>query len=1559
MHIIMANLNPLKPKDSGDLKLSSSTSSKAPIERKVTIDALAPSSPSANSAEKKYFSSESLKPSPAYDSVRQKNFETLAPDEDAGIREFMHSRTVGGHSRQEDSNLKSTNSILAPKKNIVAQNKILSSSVQRKKARPSGFEKMTDKDKADAYFKLQEENLHLKKDHSQLENTIKLMKSNFSRLEKGVKIEREIAENYTGKDFKSSMIDTNTNLETLKTKYEIVKAENKILVKAALTGNLNKQLLSRIDGPSLNKFNMKPKVLSGAVIFDIKKDSHLSPRSISPVQDEKSEYYRIEYERLSRDYLDLQNKLREEQKKNNELEFKLNTRSKTPESYQDVTELREKNERMEKQLADLLQTPFTKDESRTKFFQSEISSAKERALKLESQVASLQEQVRIVSIEKDKYKEDYLILSGKLQSKENYMNEFETQLRNIGGMDLNAFMKALGLMKLRGEEPAWSQLDFLEKGTMIPNDLKSLQREIERLKLEKGQLAAEVEKSQSLLTLKNEMEREKTAMYESEIEQLKIQSKSAQQRTEELARLADFRANRVIQLERNQRLNVYDDDNRIVASKTQITVGELHSSAPEFVESGTEVSTNENILDLWLGEAEFYQTALEQVLKGQVSVSYNFVTFLTVDFFNMETQTTSLCDGLRPRYNVHISFKVNITEYFIKTLEKGFIYIEGHASKGDSHVTFSRTQIPLNELLYRGGATSELNNKTGVVEGMSTYLSNFDGKTSIGSQAYKIRMRYPLSEAMRWYREKEEIVELSNPKQYALDTIYAYAGPTKSRTAVLTVFRCMGLKGQVYPGNLRPFVYFQFFTEPESFSKLSVGPDPVYDQTFQFKLTTTPELKKYLDTESLEIVVFDDNAPIKEGGQDIIGTAKIPLSALLLDTSVEGTYILYSLRGQESGKITIRISWIDSKVDQIGYGTPLSQVWEREAYQRIAKALSSRGLGMESSFNVFDQDSDGLVSPQEFRNTILITLRVPLSEQEIQLLINSCNLVEGGISKTLFRQKFSGLLVTDRTIESNQTWEEEILDRVRERIKEKNLSVWQAFAAFDENRDGFISSNEFLKTFKIMELGLTDQEIQKLLLYFDPSKTGMIDYKVFCNQIQKNSSGSWEEDIINKVRQRIQEKNLSIKQAFSAFDKNGDGIISANEFIEAFKVMELGLSVQEIKKLLSYFDTSRTGKIDYKLFCNKIQKTSSSSESWEEEILNRVRERIKEKGLSVWEAFGAFDENGDGVISSAEFTKAFNIMELGLTDQEIQKLLTYFDQSRTGSIEYKVFCNKIQKTSSQSWEEDILNRVRLRIQEKNLSARQAFTAFDQNGDGIISANEFIEAFRVMELGLSVQEIKKLLSYFDTSRTGKIDYKLFCNKIQKTSSSSESWEEEILNRVRERIKEKGLSVWEAFGAFDENGDGVISSAEFTKAFNIMELGLTDQEIQKLRTYFDQSGTGSIEYKVFCNKIQKTSSQSWEEEILNKVRLRIQEKNLSARQAFTAFDQNGDGIISTNEFIEAFKVMELGLSVQEIKKLLSYFDPKKTGSIDYKVFCNKIQNKSTGEESISRRGMRSTR
>ncbi len=54
-------------------------------------------------------------------------------------------------------------------------------------------------------------------------------------------------------------------------------------------------------------------------------------------------------------------------------------------------------------------------------------------------------------------------------------------------------------MKWTGEDPAWRKIDFIDRTYLDSDDPAILRKEIEHLKLEKGELAAHLEKTQTLL----------------------------------------------------------------------------------------------------------------------------------------------------------------------------------------------------------------------------------------------------------------------------------------------------------------------------------------------------------------------------------------------------------------------------------------------------------------------------------------------------------------------------------------------------------------------------------------------------------------------------------------------------------------------------------------------------------------------------------------------------------------------------------------------------------------------------------------------------------------------------------------------------------------------------------------------------------------------------------------------------------------------------------------------------------------------------------------------------
>lgn len=57
----------------------------------------------------------------------------------------------------------------------------------------------------------------------------------------------------------------------------------------------------------------------------------------------------------------------------------------------------------------------------------------------------------------------------------------------------------------------------------------------------------------------------------------------------------------------------------------------------------------------------------------------------------------------------------------------------------------------------------------------------------------------------------------------------------------------------------------------------------------------------------------------------------------------------------------------------------------------------------------------------------------------------------------------------------------------------------------------------------------------------------------------------------------MQEKKYNKKQLRALFDKNSNGLISREEFIEALKYMGLGITIGKARVLMDYIDKDESG----------------------------------------------------------------------------------------------------------------------------------------------------------------------------------------------------------------------------------------------------------------------------------------------------------------------------------------------------------------------------------------------
>ena len=111
-------------------------------------------------------------------------------------------------------------------------------------------------------------------------------------------------------------------------------------------------------------------------------------------------------------------------------------------------------------------------------------------------------------------------------------------------------------LQYNGDEPDWAKLDFMERlkiggsQQVDENDPASMKREIEKLKLRRRDLAAELQKVQNLLKMQVDIDNEQAKIYQQEIDQIKSQIAGDTRRATELNFLINQRNQKLLAITR-------------------------------------------------------------------------------------------------------------------------------------------------------------------------------------------------------------------------------------------------------------------------------------------------------------------------------------------------------------------------------------------------------------------------------------------------------------------------------------------------------------------------------------------------------------------------------------------------------------------------------------------------------------------------------------------------------------------------------------------------------------------------------------------------------------------------------------------------------------------------------------------------------------------------------------------------------------------------------------------------------------------------------------------------
>lgn len=147
-----------------------------------------------------------------------------------------------------------------------------------------------------------------------------------------------------------------------------------------------------------------------------------------------------------------------------------------------------------------------------------------------------------------------------------------------------------------------------------------------------------------------------------------------------------------------------------------------------------------------------------------------------------------------------------------------------------------------------------------------------------------------------------------------------------------------------------------------------------------------------------------------------------------------------------------------------------------------------------------------------------------------------------------------------------------------------------------------------------------------------------------------------------------EEQIQEFREAFSLFDKDGDGTITTVELGTVMKSLGQCPAESDLLDMINEVDADGNGTIDFSEFLQMMTK--------------HMKETDNECELR--EAFKVFDKDGNGTISKSELAQVMKNLGESLTDAEINEMIQEADDDGDGEVSYEEFVKMMSSTPSAS-----------------------------------------------------------------------------------------------------------------------------------------------------------------------------------------------------------------------------------------------------------------------------------
>ncbi|KAG0467462.1 hypothetical protein HPP92_018429 [Vanilla planifolia] len=159
--------------------------------------------------------------------------------------------------------------------------------------------------------------------------------------------------------------------------------------------------------------------------------------------------------------------------------------------------------------------------------------------------------------------------------------------------------------------------------------------------------------------------------------------------------------------------------------------------------------------------------------------------------------------------------------------------------------------------------------------------------------------------------------------------------------------------------------------------------------------------------------------------------------------------------------------------------------------------------------------------------------------------------------------------------------------------------------------------------------------------------------------------------------------SVRLRRIFDLFDRNGDGVITAEELLEALGQLGICAEMSEVQSLVDSFLHADRTDLDFDSF-SSLHHVLGDVLFGKQDLAPGGQDESEEEDM--WEAFRVFDEDGDGYISDKELQAVLGKLGLveGRSIDRVHRMIGSVDLDHDGRVDFFEFKSMMKSVAVRS-----------------------------------------------------------------------------------------------------------------------------------------------------------------------------------------------------------------------------------------------------------------------------------